>query len=220
MDNSKTKNDIRSRWDEWYIDEKNNKLDSNYSPWLRKYHKFMNSMKSPYAVDLGCGRGFNTRYLIESGFKVLSVDYSLGALTSTRSTTPNSFLLQFDFRDYFPMTGDVISLVVADLSLHYFSAAQTKKIVQELHRILIYQGWLIARVNSTNDHGFLSVKNDLSYKLEEDYFIYQGIPRRYFREATIRQYFSSKWKIDRLEEKKLTRYEKPKVLWEFCIQKI
>ena len=212
--------EIRSLWDEWFFNENSYQLDINYSPWLETYHDLISLWKSPLVLDLGCGRGFDTRFLQDHGFKVISTDYSWGALLSTRKTATDPNLLQFDMREGFPFPCERFGLIIADLSLHYFSATKSARIIKDLQRILIVGGWLIARVNSTNDHNFLSLEKNTSQKIEEDYFFHHGVPRRYFRESTIRQYFSSGWEIDHLEEKVVIRYEKPKAILEYSAHKI
>jgi len=211
---------IRRRWGQWFRDEKSYQFDINYIPWLERYSDLMQGLELPFALDIGCGRGFDTKFLVEAGLTIISADFSLGALEAARKTVPSSCLVQFDLRDHFPFTDRTFGLIVANLSLHYFSSSDTTKIINELYRILANTGWLIARVNSTSDHGFQSVKDNDRMRIEEDYYVYHGIPRRYFREKSIRQFFSEGWMIDLIEEKKLVRYEKPKALWEFTARKL
>jgi hypothetical protein len=44
--------------------------------------------------------------------------------------------------------------MIADLSLHYFSWDETKKIVNEIKRVLKEDGFLLVRVNSVNDTNY------------------------------------------------------------------
>ncbi len=212
--------EIRAQWDEWFLDDLSYQLDINYSPWLDQYQDLISSLESTYTLDLGCGRGFDTNCLLENELNVFSADFSWGALLAARKTALKSDLLQLDMRDGFPFCNDRFGLIIANLSLHYFSNVQTIELIEDLRRILIKGGWLIARVNSTSDQGYIEVEREKSQRIQEDFYFYHGIPRRYFRESTIRQYFSSGWKIVYLDEKVVTRYEKPKALWEFCAQKI
>jgi SAM-dependent methyltransferase len=210
---------IRSRWDQWFRDEKSYQFDLIYTAWLDRYSDIFRELKTPLSLDLGCGRGFDTRFLIGRGLTTISADFSLGALYSTRKTVSSANLLQLDLRERIPFQDKTFGLIVANLSLHYFSALVTSQIIQDLHRIMANDGWLIARVNSTSDHGFQSVKDKVRMRIEEDYYLYRGIPRRYFRESSIQQFFSNGWKIHNIEEKNLLRYEKPKAQWEFTAQR-
>ena len=47
-----------------------------YYLWLDDYKKDLDKFKSSKFLDLGCGNGVDTLYLLERGYKVLSVDYS------------------------------------------------------------------------------------------------------------------------------------------------
>jgi len=202
------------------MDEKNYQLDINYMPWLDRYAELWESLILPRALDLGCGRGFDSQYLDRQGLRTVTSDYSWGALRSTEKTLNPARRIQFDMRVSFPFQTGTFGLIVANLSLHYFPLCQTIEIVQEIHQTLTPGGWLIARVNSTSDHGFQTVKDDSGARIEEDYYLYHDIPRRYFRETTLRKIFSAGWNIFNLEEKILPRYEKPKALWEIVVQRI
>jgi len=210
----------RRRWDKWFLDEKSYQLDINYTPWLDQFIDLLESLKPSRALDLGCGRGFDSQYLRGLGLNTFTSDYSWGALCSTEKTLPSAERIQFDMRDGFPFQRGFFGVIVANLSLHYFSLDKTIEIVHEIHQALMPRGWLIGRVNSTSDHGYQSVKDDPNAQIEEDYYFYHDIPRRYFREPAIRQFFSSGWKIVSLEERVLARYEKPKTLWEFVVQRV
>jgi SAM-dependent methyltransferase len=210
---------IRQRWDAWFLDKKSYQLDIQYTPWLEKYIGVLKSLKSAHALDLGCGRGFDSKYLRGLGFRTVSSDYSWGALLSTRKTLRSTSQIQFDMRGGFPFQFGIFGLVVANLSLHYFSLEKTIEIIHLIHEVLKPGGWLIARVNSTSDLGFQSVKNDLGARIEDEYVFYHDLPRRYFSETALRQLFAHDWEISRLEERVLTRYEKPKALWEIAAQR-
>ena len=47
-----------------------------YDLWLNEYKADLEKFKNTKFLDLGCGNGADTLYLIERGYKVISVDYS------------------------------------------------------------------------------------------------------------------------------------------------
>ena len=57
----------------------------------------------------------------------------------------------FDMSDGLPFNDNSKNIIIADLSLHYFDSSKTKYIFNEIHRVLKKNGYLIARVNSSND---------------------------------------------------------------------
>lgn len=54
----------------------------------------------------------------------------------------------------FPIADKKYSLIIADLSLHYFNNETTIHIMKEIKRILKDGGVLLARVASVNDFNF------------------------------------------------------------------
>ena len=68
------------------------------------------------------------------------------------------------------------TILIADLSLHYFDENITKNIMREIKRILAPNGYLIARVNSVEDinHGAGQGK-----KLEENFYYVEGYNKRF-----------------------------------------
>jgi len=210
---------VRSKWDKWYLEEESDLADVKYDPWI-----FLHT--SPFALkgnerilDLGCGRGYDSQYLEKLGKKIITADYSGGALTRSRRLLNNPCPVQFDMRDGFPFTKLSFKLIVANLSLHYFSKILTEKIIHEMGVLIMDEGCLVARVNSKKDHGFISASTNYESVIEEDFFIYQGIPRRFFDKDSLEELFANGWEILFLEEKKIDRYEKPKVLWEIIARK-
>ena len=65
-----------------YWNETHKKYSINkptYDDWLDKYSLTLNKCKSP-VLDLGCGLGNDTLYLVKKGFSVIACDYSNVAL--------------------------------------------------------------------------------------------------------------------------------------------
>ena len=68
-----------SMWNSW---SKSRKGKPVYDQWLDEYLRIIN--QDDTILDLGCGNGANTLYLIERGYQVLSVDYALEALQNVK----------------------------------------------------------------------------------------------------------------------------------------
>ena len=67
-------------WDNWF---KRRSSVPVYDLWLDEY-------KNILMLDLGCGIGADTLYLLERGYNVLSCDFSVEALKSIENNIPNS----------------------------------------------------------------------------------------------------------------------------------
>lgn len=127
---------------------------------------------------------------------------------------PNINTILFDMSDGLPFNDNSKNIIIADLCLQYFDLSKTKYIFSEIHRVLKENGYFIARVNSFNDIQIL-----LELKEIEKHYYYDGkIYKRFFDKKDLAELFEN-FKIYSLEEKKMDRYERPKILWEFCVRK-
>lgn len=205
-------------WNEGYWKRviNNQKNSFKNENWLDKYKEIINKIEGNSAVDLGCGIGQDTKWLIDNGFDVISCDISSIALEKLKEFIPESKTLQIDMREVLPFKDNSIYLVNADLSIHYFSMKDTIKIFNEINRILVPNGILIGRVNSDKNEGYIREET----KVIEDNYYYDF--EKYFRLFNKGQFdiLSENWKIIVLNEDIITRVDKKKVLWEFIFQKI
>ena len=205
-------------WNEGYWKRviNNQKNSFKNENWLDKYKEIINKIEGNSAVDLGCGIGQDTKWLIDNGFDVISCDISNIALEKLKELIPNSETLQIDIQETLPFKENSINLVNADLSIHYFYMKDTIKIFNEINRILTPNGILIGRVNSDKNKGYIREET----KVIEDNYYYDF--EKYFRLFNKEQFdiLSKNWKIIVLNEDIITRVDKKKVLWEFIFQKI
>lgn len=200
------------QWDKIHNDYFKGKII--YDNWLDNYIDIINNTEGK-TIDLGCGEGNNSLYLTERGKEVLACDFSASAIQIVNKYLPNVETKQFDMRNIFPLEDNSTNLVIADLSLHYFSEEETFKILSEIKRILNNNGHLIFRVNSIRDinHGALR-----GTKLEESYYEVDNMRKRFFTKEAI-EYFFKNWNIEDITEDEMTRYAKPKVLIRGMVRK-
>lgn len=138
-------------WDNW---SKRRSSVPVYDLWLDEYKNILQENKDNEILDLGCGIGADTLYLLERGYNVLSCDFSVEALKSIENNIPNSKTLYLDMMKKFPIADKKYSLIIADLSLHYFNNETTIHIMKEIKRILKDGGVLLAIVALVNDFNF------------------------------------------------------------------
>lgn len=82
----------------------------------------------------------------------------------------------------------MFSIVIADLSLHYFSDEKTKEILQDIKRILILEGYLLIRINTITD-----INHGAGKGTEIEHHFYKtedGMFKRFFDEEDIKTIFS------------------------------
>jgi len=186
-----------------------------YDDWLDKYSEILSTSKGTPVIDLGCGLGNNTLYLYEQGYQVISCDFAEAALQRLSHFLPNLITRLFDLRSRFPFQDGAARIVVADLCLHYFSEAETTGIIAEIRRILGDGGWLFSRVNSVNDIYYGAGEGTA---IEPLYYEQNGERKRFFDESSLRV-FLAEWKVKALHEYVMSRYGKPKMVWELAAQK-
>jgi SAM-dependent methyltransferase len=185
-------------------------LQLQVDDWLSKYEEILKGTDSIPIIDLGSGLGNNTKYLLDRNYPVLSCDVSEIALSKLAANLPNAQLRHLDMQEGLPFPDSSHPVIVADLSLHYFSNEMTFQILRDIHRILSPGGVLLCRVNS--------IKN----LAEPAYFIeVGGIYRRYFDRSQIDFFFlNTQWEIIRIEEYAIDRYSLGKNVWEISMRKM
>lgn len=186
-----------------------------YDLWLDKYESILANSKDTPIIDLGCGFGNDTLYLNERNYKVISCDFSKKALQRLSNFIDNLNAKCFDIKDGLPFETDSTKIIISDLSLHYFSWKQTEKILAEISRVLMTEGVLLCRVNSTKDvnHGA-----GQGTELEENYYDIDGNLKRFFNEEQLKKLFKE-WDIQYINETEINRYKMSKMVWEISVKK-
>lgn len=202
-----------------YWDDIHNKYERNeikLDDWLDKFESIIKDCSTPI-LDLGCGSGNDTLYLIEKGKEVISCDQSSNAISNIIKNFPEVYDTKcFDMLDGMPFDSDSFELIIADLCLHYFKKEDTVKLLNEIKRILVSGGHLIFRVNSIND-----VNHGAGQGNEIEHHLYETSDKRFkrfFDEDDIRFFFKD-FDIEYLNEEIMTRYKLEKRLFRVCVKK-
>ena len=202
-------------WDNW---SKRRRSIPVYDLWLDEYKDILEQNKKNTILDLGCGIGADTLYLLERGYDVLSCDFSNEALKSIQDNIPNSKTLYLDMIKDFPIEDNSYSLIIADLSLHYFDNETTIHIMKEIKRILKKDGILLSRVASVNDFNFGA---GVGEELEKNYYFEGNYTKRFFDLEDVNKYFGIIGSVE-TEETQMTRneaeYSKPKMLYKIKVK--
>lgn len=204
-------------WDNEYWKDviDNNKIDFIKDSWMEKYIDEINKVKCKNAIDLGCGIGQDTKWLLDKGFDVISCDFSKRALNKLEELIPNSKTLQIDIKEKLPFKDNSIGLINANLSIHYFNMKNTIEIFNEINRILEPNGIFVGRVNSDKNEEY--IKED-TQKIEENFYYMNGRYKRLFNKEQF-DILTKNWKIIALNESITVRKGRKKALWEFILQK-
>ena len=111
--------------------------------WIDEYKSFLN--KQGLCLDLGCGIGQYTKWFMNYGYDVISSDISNIALSKVKEF--NDKVVNLDMREDLPFEDNKFDIVFANLSIHYFNDSDTKKLMNEIKRILKKDGLFIGSVN-------------------------------------------------------------------------
>ena len=200
----------------WNILFANPKQEISYDSWLERYLPYIAAAKGP-ALDLGCGLGNATSFLLKHDIETISCDFSSRAIAYVHKKFPNAKTIIHDMRNRFPFKDDSFVVVVADLSIHYFPWEKTREIMDEVARILQTNGIFLFRVNSVHDWNYGAGKGR---EIERHYYhSIEGGCKRFFDAKDIDMLIADTWQKIRTAEDRMDRYGKEKRIWEVALKK-
>ena len=179
--------------------------------WLEKYDRRLAVWGDP-VLDLGCGSGGDTAWLLERGRRVVACDWAEAAVELIRRRYPEvEAAIAFDMAEGLPFPDRTFGTVLADLSLHYFSQERTFFLLGEIRRVLRPGGALLFRVNSVKD---LCYGAGGGVVLEPHFYqTADGERKRFFDREDLENFFAH-WRLEGLTESSTLRYGPEKFLWE------
>jgi SAM-dependent methyltransferase len=180
-------------------------------PWLEKWMDLLCEKSADgLLLELGCGSGWDTAELVSAGVNVIAADIARHKLPECAQAAPGAGILQLNLAHPLPFSDHSMAVILASLSLHYFSWEKTMQLEAELRRCVQSGGILLARFNSTHDyhHGASS-----EAEIEPGFYQVGKRTKRFFDEHSVKKLLHG-WKIQFLEENVIQRYRKPKHVWE------
>lgn len=161
-------------------------------------------------LELGCGLGWDTRWLAQNGCAVTALDGSAVALERLAAALPDPDYVHHYLPAPLPFPDVAFDAVVAGLSLHYFPWDDTLAIMNEVHRVLRPGGLLVFAVNASGDAEFGYGRG---LEIEPGLFTFDGRHKRFFSEADCRSILSDGWDLRTLLPLDEQRYGRLKRMW-------
>ncbi len=169
MDLKETYNRIA---EDWHRDH----LDDDW--WIEGTDLFIKSLvPGAHVLDVGCGSGVKSKYLIDRGFKVTGIDISEKLLKIARREVPEGEFKVFSMTDLDSMR-ETFDGVFAQASLLHIPKKNAGEVVQKMVRRLVPGGHLSINVKERREGkpDEETVKeNDYGYEYER-FFSYFTMP--------------------------------------------
>ncbi len=161
-------------------------------------------------LEIGCGLGYDTRWLVEAGGQVTALDGSAVALARLAAALPGPHYVYHRLPAPLPFPAASFDAVAAGLSLHYFAWDDTLAIMNEVHRVLRPGGLFVFAVNASGDAEFGSGRGE---EIEPGLFAFDGRRKRFFDEAGCRRLLATGWDLLTLRPLEEQRYGRLKRMW-------
>ena len=161
-------------------------------------------------LELGCGLGHDTRWLVQAGGQVTALDGSAVALARLGAALPGPEYVHHRLPSPLPFADASFDAVVAGLSLHYFAWDDTLAIMREVHRVLDPGGLLVFAVNASGDAEFGYGRG---VEVEPGLFACDGRRKRFFTKADCCRLLASGWDLLALRPLEEQRFGRLKRMW-------
>lgn len=147
-----------------------------------------------HVLEIGCGQGREAVSLARQGFRVSAFDRSHVAIATARSNALRAGLkVAFSEQDAalpLPYTSRTFGGVFSHLSLHYFDDRTTRRLFDEIARVLEFQGVLFFTVRSVRDPLY-----GQGEPMGENMFCLKGHVRHFFDDNYVRDVLQEGWNI-------------------------
>jgi len=166
--------------------------------WIDEYREYFSN--NGLCLDLGCGIGQFTKRFMAYGYDVISSDISKIALNKVKEFNNN--IIKCDMRKSLPFEDNKFDVVFANLSIHYFSDKETKKLMNEIKRILKTDGLFIGSVNGIQGYEYIK---DTAKEIDYHYYFNKGKYIRLFDVDDVKKYLNI-FDLLKVEEKETKRF--------------
>jgi SAM-dependent methyltransferase len=156
-------------------------------------------------LDLGCGTGRHTRYLVDQGFEVFACDSSSEALDEAARLAPEATLGKCDFTSL-PYEDSFFDAILCNHVIQHGFFDDVRKAVGEIVRVLKPGGFLfLVAVSTSHPKALTGREVEPNTRIDTD-ALDGHLPHHFFSETELRELFSG------LEVVSLEHVERPSEL--------
>jgi SAM-dependent methyltransferase len=188
-------------WDHFFHRRRQAGTDLDWGDqWTAVFGPILQAYRVQTLLDLGCGSGNDVRRLAQLGFAVVGLDYAKAALNyAATKAGPSARFVCADMAAGLPFRAACLDAVMANVSIHMFSDALTRALVQDVHRILRPSGLFVFHVNALEDRALRAQRKGPPRELEPNYVLEaDGQTMHFFSDDYLRDLLRE-WRDVRLE---------------------
>jgi len=166
-----------------------------YGSWLEGHaNVFVPGMQ---VLELGCGLGDDAAEMTARGLRVVALDVSPERVAMAARRASAAQFVTADLTGGLPFRDNVVDLVVASLSLHYFDGKTTSAIFADIARVLREDGIILCRTNMVGERIALWGQG---IEHEPDFFeVEPGRFKRFFSEESLKATLETAFIVEMVE---------------------
>lgn len=168
-------------------------------------HKFYKETSPGVSLDIGTGKGKNTFFLAENGFKVEAIDINEENIKTIEQIAQDNKLpikaIVSDMMDFeFPVSK--YSLILAIQCFNFIKKSEFEILIEKIKRSLVKDGVIIISVFNTDDSSYKRLTGKYNPE-EENTFYSKELPHwwHFFKKDELKNYFDWKYRILYYEDK-------------------
>ncbi len=109
-------------------------------------------IKPTNAIELGCGAGRDTEYLIKNGWNVLAIDKEdVKAIITSKLSKEEQKKFKFSKQEFENMQLEKTNLIVANFSLPFCNKKQFSKLWNKINESILKNGYFVGNFFGKND---------------------------------------------------------------------
>ncbi len=109
-------------------------------------------IKPTNAIELGCGAGRDTKYLIKNGWNVLAIDKEdVKAIITSRLSKEEQKNFKFSKQEFENLQLEKTNLIVANFSLLFCNQNQFVKLWNKINESILKNGYFVGNFFGNND---------------------------------------------------------------------